>query len=190
MKKQVSKTSYTLLLTATVLLICFSVGVVFCAFYDYRSGSSGAHTINKLGYIEVTANINDQPVYPGASFDASFTIKNSVKQGYGTLPIVVENIEVLSIQAKLRDDTLVNLSTGSSGVVQYVLDKNSIVNTVIQSGQTADINFNLTIKSSATYDDAFGGIITEDSQDYLINQTQNLVVTFRLLVEEEHTITT
>ena len=40
------------------------------------------------------------------------------------MPIVVENIEVLSIQAKLRDDTLVNLSTGSSGVVQYVLDKN------------------------------------------------------------------
>lgn len=190
MKKQITKASSVLLSIALVLLISFSVGVAFCAFFDYRSGSSGVHTINKLGYVEVTAITDSQPIYPGATFDASFTIQNSVKDGYGTLPIVVESIAVQKVEAEFYDGTTNHeLATGSDGVVNYILNTTGVLNTVIKSSQTATINFTLTIKPSATFAEASNATIDEENTDYLLNKTKRLIVTFSLQIEEDHTIT-
>ena len=188
MRKQLTKAGYVLLLTVSVLLIVFSVGITYAAFHDSKAASSGVHIINKLGKVEVTTTTT-QKVYPGTTVDGAFTITNAVASGYGTLPIVIDSISVQKIEAQVPGvANPVQLTTGQGGVVSYTLNNNAIEGTVIQSGSSANVSFSMTFIPSATYSDANTTPLLVDTTDYLVNQSTKIVVTFVLDIQQQHVL--
>ena len=184
MRKQLTKAGYGLLLTVTILLIVFSVGITYAAFHSYNAASSSVHTINKLGQVQVTTTSTEK-VYPGTTVNGAFQITNAVASGYGTLSIVVDSIAVSKIEAIVPGvANPVELTTGAGGVVSYSLGSDGIAGQTIASGQTKNVSFSMTFSESATYAEASSTTLAIDTPDYLVNKTVKIVVTFTLNIKQ------
>lgn len=175
-----AKTSVWILTIVLCALLVFGcVGTIFAAFYDFKAGSSGPHTINKLGFVEVTTPVaNDVIIYPGATHNVTFTIQNTVNGGQnGTLPIRITNISVLKIEATNVNGTVINLD---NDVVTFTI--NSYTTTTIASNGTGTVTGTLSVKNSAVYNNTSS--VNVNTTSYLTNQSSKITVTFLFNVAE------
>ena len=176
-KSTAAKNVFILAIISCALLVFCCVGVIFASFYDYRAGSSGPHQINKLGYVEITTNVNNDVVlYPGCSYDYNFNITNSVNGGQnGTLPIVITDVSVVNISYQNAKGDVVVLN---NDVVTYSIT--SYTTTAIASNGTGVVQGSLQVKPSATYNT----MVDIDSSSYLTNKSTKVFVTLLFKVSE------
>ena len=176
-KSTAARNVFILAIMACALLVFCCIGVIFASFYDYKAGATGPHQINKLGYTEVTTNVdNDIVLYPGCSSNFSFTITNSVKNGeYGTLPIVINSISVVSIAYQNAEGNMVTLN---NGVITYNIS--SFTNTAIASNGTGTVQGSIQVSPAAAYNTE----VPINSPNYLTNQSTKVYITLLFNVSE------
>ena len=161
------------------ILVFGCVGTIFAAFYDYKAGSSGPHTINKIGYTEVTTPVaTDIVVYPGLTQNFSFTVQNTTGGGtYGTLPIRITNITVSKVEIENVNGNTIQLD---NNVVSVTVS--SYTTTTINAGGTGTVSGSLTVASPATYSSS--SRVNVNTTGYLTNQASKIIVTFLFEVRE------